>query len=186
MPKKSLAKDVPSAKPYQVPAAGTEAGDRLLAKMEAAQADMVRALHHIQTSHDLSPNEMTTLLAVLAGRSFMNTPDAGALLPSKAPELWSERDLNMRENAPKFTTRVYAQWIGKGLARRDIARLDPDLYKALSVWLARHPDDEIAQILPSQSDQLDDAIEHLSAFYPIEFLRKLGYAIDTRLRRQKK
>jgi len=105
-------------------------------------------------------------------------------LPEKAPELWVERDLNRRENAPQFIRRVYAPWLGKGLARKDISRLDGDLYKALSVWLSRHKDDEIAQLLPSQSDRIDELIERLGNEYSIEDLRRLGYAIDSRLRRR--
>lgn len=111
------------------------------------------------------------------------TPPAPAL-PDKAPELWVERDLNRRENAPQFIRRVYGGWLGKGLARKDISRLDGDLYKALSVWLSRHKDDEIAQLLPSQSDRLDELIERLGNEYSIEDLRRLGYAIDSRLRRR--
>lgn len=107
-----------------------------------------------------------------------------AALPDQAPELWVERDLNRRENAPQFIRRVYAPWLGRGLARKDISRLDGDLYKALSVWLSRHKDDEIAQLLPSQSDKIDELIDRLGGEYSIEDLRRLGYAIDSRLRRK--
>lgn len=105
-------------------------------------------------------------------------------LPDKAPELWVERDLNRRENAPQFIRRVYGGWLGRGLARKDIGRLDGDLYKALSVWLSRHKDDEIAQLLPSQSDKIDELIDRLAGEYSIEDIRRLGYAIDSRLRRR--
>jgi hypothetical protein len=105
--------------------------------------------------------------------------------PETAPELWKSRDLNLRENASQFVRRVYAAWLGRGLERKDLARLDPDLYKALSVWLSRHPEDPIVADLPPQREKLDELIDELSAKYPIEDLRKLGHAIDARLRRKK-
>ena len=105
------------------------------------------------------------------------------LMPAKPKEFWAQRDLNLRENPPQFIRRVYEKWLGQGLARKDLAQLDPDLYKALSVWLSRHPEDDLAQVLPPQSDVIDDIISRLSAEYPLEVLRKLGYAIDARLRR---
>lgn len=107
-------------------------------------------------------------------------------LPASAPEAWKARDLNMRENAPQFIRRVYAEWLGRGLERKDIARLDQDLYKALSVWLSRHPEDPIVADLPPQREKLDELIDELSSKYPLEDLRKLGHAIDARLRRKQK
>jgi len=105
-------------------------------------------------------------------------------LPEKAPERWAERDLNLREKPPAFIKRVYGKWLARGhLARKDLAKLDPDLYKALSVWLSRHSDDEIAKLLPSQSDLIDRLIDQLTLQYPAEVLRKLAYAITSRERR---
>jgi hypothetical protein len=114
------------------------------------------------------------------------TPDDPALPepPLSAPVLWKARDLNLRENAPQFIRRVYANWLGRGLERKDIARLDPDLYKALSVWLSRHPEDPIVADLPPLREKLDELIDELSAKYPLEDLRKLGHAINARLRRK--
>ena len=103
-------------------------------------------------------------------------------LPQKAPELWRQRDLTRRENAPTFIRRVYGQWLGAGLERRDLATLDPDLYSALSVWLIRHPDDPIAGQLPPQHELTNELIAQLSAVYPTDLLRKLGRAIHTRER----
>lgn len=154
------------------------------AKYEAAGKAMQQAMRQIQHTFNLTEKEIAGLVGVVAMRAIFNEPPEP--LPTVAPELWTARDLNLRENAPAFTRRVYGKWLDHGLARKDIARLDSDLYKALSVWLARHPDDDIAKQLPSQSEEIDRAIKTLSAQYPVEFLRKLGYAIDTRLRRQQK
>lgn len=109
--------------------------------------------------------------------------DVSYHLPAVAPELWSARDLNRRETPTDFTFRVYDRWIGHGLTRKDLKELDPDLYRALSVWLTRHPEDPVAQKIPKQSDLIDKMIDRLLVDYPLEELRKLGYAIDARLKR---
>jgi len=106
-------------------------------------------------------------------------------LPPEAPELWRTRDLNRRENAPGFIRRVYREWLGAGLERRHLATLDPDLYRALSVWVVRHPDDPIIAQLPPQHERIDEVIDQLSAEYPLDVLRKLGRVIDSRMRRKK-
>lgn len=155
-------------------------------KAEAALVDMRRFAAKVCADHGLTPNEFVSVLAALTINSFNEPSPPPPALPTEAPELWAKRDLNMRETASDFTQRVYAPWLGRNLSRKDVARLDPELYKALSVWLTRHPNDEITKALPSQSDQIDEVIERLSAQYPVEVLRKLGYAIDTRMRRQKK
>lgn len=106
-------------------------------------------------------------------------------LPAAAPALWKDRDLNRRENAPAFIARVYARWLGKGLERRHLATLDRDLYRALSVWVVRHPNDPIVSQLPPQHELVDELIEQLTAEYPADVLRKLGRAIDSRMRRKR-
>ena len=136
-------------------------------------------------SHALAPEAMAPILTRLAAeydKSSAATKPSAAL-PDAAPELWSKRDLNLRENAPQFIRRVYGPWLGHGLTRKHIKAHDPELYRALSVWLTRHPDDGIASALPRQSDILDDLIDRLSAEFSLEDLRKLGYAINARLRR---
>lgn len=151
-------------------------------RLVLALQDLRHALSRAEGDHNLSSSEIRAVIKAL----LPFRPDgANAVdLPNKAPALWSERDLNLRENAPQFIRRVYGDWLGRGLARKDLSRLDEHLYGALSVWLTRHPDDEIVRLLPSQGEQIDELIERLSAEYPVEFLRKLGYAIDSRMRRQ--
>jgi hypothetical protein len=105
--------------------------------------------------------------------------------PETAPEHWDERDRNVSENPVQFTRRIYGRWLGKGLTRRDLRNLDPHLYRALSVWMHRHPEDDMPE-LPPLSAVLDDLIERLSSELSLDELRKLGYAIDTRLRRANK
>lgn len=104
--------------------------------------------------------------------------------PSSPPEQWGHREPG-RENPVQFIRRVYAAWLGRGLSRRQLRNLDPALYRAFSVWVHRHPDDAIPE-LPSMSDETDLLIETLSRRMSIEELRRLGYAIDQRLRKPKK
>ena len=150
--------------------------------------DALQLLEDFVGKRKLDPVAMIAILAQLTqayeARCTASTPVPS--LPDAAPVLWAQRDLNLRENAPQFIRRVYGAWLGRGLSRKRVKSLDPDLYRALSVWLTRHPDDEIANLLPRQSDLLDDLIDRLSAEFSLEDLRKLGYAINARLRRDSK
>jgi hypothetical protein len=152
-------------------------------RLSAALQELRWAVADLERKFSLSVADSRAVLqALLVSKPIGPQGEFG---PADAPEKWSERRrLFSRDNPPDFIRRVYGQWLGRGLARKDIARLDPELYRALAVWLNRHPDDEIGRLLPTQSEQLDELIERLSAEYPVEVLRKLGYAIDTRLRRQ--
>lgn len=136
----------------------------------------------IRQFYQLTPQETRAVLRVLLKDLAQNEVEA-VEPPAKAPEVWPERDLNRRENPPQFIARVYAKWLGRGLLRRHLATLDPDLYKALSVWLTRHPDDDIASILPPHYEVMDEVIADLEAQYPPETLRRIGYAIEARARR---
>lgn len=131
------------------------------------------------------PQRIEILRMLLASHEAQLPRPKVVPLPTTAPEAWSKRDLNLRENPVEYTRRVYGRWLGHGLTRKDLKALDPDLYRALSVWVSRHPDDAIAE-LPAQSEILDDLIDRLSAQLSLDDLRKLGYAIDTRLRRASK
>ncbi len=131
------------------------------------------------------PGRIEVLRMLLASHEARLPQPKVVPLPTTAPEAWSKRDLNLRENPVEYTRRVYARWLGHGLTRKDLKALDPDLYRALSVWVSRHPDDAITE-LPAQSEILDDLIDRLSARLSLDDLRKLGYAIDTRLRRASK
>lgn len=165
-------------------------------KPVAADAGLLPALQATMSAfaerHNLTPIQLVVLASewrslVLKAPAMVDPlPDEtrSAELPTAAPELWSKRDLNQRETPPAFTRRVYADSLGNGLTRKHLKTLDPDLYRALAVWLNRHPDDEIAQSIPKQGINLDDLIEKLSAEYSLDELRRLGYAINSRLRRQ--
>lgn len=52
------------------------------------------------------------------------------ILPSRAPELYKERE-DRKENPVNFIRRVYGSWLGKGLLRPHIKKLDLPLYQSL-------------------------------------------------------
>lgn len=104
-------------------------------------------------------------------------------LPTKAPELWSERDVTLRESPSEFVRRVYDRWLDKGLSKPLLRKLDMPLYQAFSVWSRRHPDDERPQ-LPSLSDVIDRRVAKLSSELPPDELRRLGLALQNRQRKK--
>ena len=105
-------------------------------------------------------------------------------LPTKAPELWSKRDKDAKENPTAFVRRVYRQWIGYGLTRPLLRELDEDLYHAMSVWEHRHPEDAVTE-LPTLAQVIDAKIARLSDEFSRDELRKLGLTIQNRMRRSK-
>lgn len=106
--------------------------------------------------------------------------------PENAPELWAERDLNRRENVAEFIDRVYAPWMPEGFERKLLSELDLPCYKALSVFLTRHPDHPLATRLHAQSQTTKRLIEVLSQHFSLDDLRRVGYAIDSQFRRAQK
>lgn len=106
-------------------------------------------------------------------------------LPKTPPETWLERDKEDMESPAEFTRRVYGAWIGRGLRRRDISRLDPPLYRALAVWVHRHPEDDIPELVPN-TDTVDAQVAKLADHMTPDELRRLGLALQSRYRRAKK
>lgn len=105
-------------------------------------------------------------------------------LKAKPSDRWAERDLNRKEDPAEFTRRVYKKWLAQGFDRKLLRDADPELYRALSVWVHRHPDD-IINGLYSKGQQMDEIIKRLSSELSEDELRRLGYAIDARFRRKK-
>lgn len=58
-------------------------------------------------------------------------------LPSEAPEIYA--GLRGPETPPDFITRVYGEWLGHGLTRAHIRKLDPSLYQAIDNWSRKNP-----------------------------------------------
>ena len=117
------------------------------------------------------------LLQVYEARAASTLP-----LPSKAPQLWVDRDPALKENPAAFTRRVYGPWIGTGFTRPQLRALDDALYHALSVWEHRHPEDTVKD-LPTLAEVIDSKIARLADEFSPDELRKLGATLQTRLRR---
>jgi hypothetical protein len=81
------------------------------------------------------------------------------LLPTEAPALWSERKTGRGVSPADFIRSHYGSWIGKGLNREHIRKLDQKLYQALATWIARHglPED-LSGLAPSRSDRVTSEI----------------------------
>jgi len=80
--------------------------------------------------------------------------------PKWAPELWSDRE-GRKENPASFVRRVYERWLGRGITRSDLRSLDPSLYQALAMWMRRHPEESMPELIsPMQvlSDQIKEAL----------------------------
>jgi hypothetical protein len=140
----------------------------------------------LSSANDLSPAErLAVLRCALALFEEETAPALADDIPSAAPALWSERPTTGEKTDPAgFVRLVYGRWIGRGLSRRRLRDLDPDLYRALSVWEHRHPEDRIAQ-LPTLAEEIDAKIVSLADEFTPDELRKLGSTLQTRHRRSK-
>ena len=87
------------------------------------------------------------LVAELRGEMAALTTDTAEIIdiPTEAPEIYCKRqkreiDGVLRKETPEeFTRRVYARWLGKGLVRPDVRKIDKGLYEALYKY--GYPDD---------------------------------------------
>lgn len=149
-------------------------------------AELQDSIAQLADRYALSPQDIVQLLKdfLLAyeARSALGSPSEA--LPSKAPALWAQRDLNLRQNPPQFFHAVYDAWLGKGLTRKTLRDLDPDLYRAITVWEVRHPEDRI-QDLPTASDLVDQQVERLTSLFTEDELRRLSTVLQARYRRMK-
>jgi hypothetical protein len=63
--------------------------------------------------------------------------DGSSSIPSHAPATWLARK-DRSESPVDFIRREYGPWLGQGISRPDIKRLDKSLYDALCNWLSKH------------------------------------------------
>lgn len=165
-----LAKSPPTA-PRRDADRPTFLSDAKAAFERAADADGLDTQQRMAALHEL--------LQVYEARTASTLP-----LPSKAPQLWVDRDPALKENPAAFTRRVYGPWIGTGFTRPQLRALDDALYHALSVWEHRHPEDTVKD-LPTLAEVIDSKIARLADEFSPDELRKLGATLQTRLRRSK-
>lgn len=84
--------------------------------------------------------ELKAVVEEVVSELLSSVPDATLPtrdIPETAPALWAS-DKQPSVSPPEFIKRHYEPWLGKGLARPDIKRLDPQLYVALSNWLRKN------------------------------------------------
>lgn len=76
-----------------------------------------------------------------------------AKLPNIAPEFYNERK-DRSEDAVSFINRVYGRWLGNGLARSDIMKLDNPLYQSLAYRVRKGDvDPQFLEMLSSVGNQ---------------------------------
>lgn len=174
----ALAKTLPGDKPTP---------QRPLAHYYFIAKDLRDRLDATAEANDLTLTERAAVLRyafALFEEEF--SADHPPELPIVAPRLWSDRSSSPRKIDPvSFTRDVYGPWLGKSLSRRKLRELDPDLYRALSVWEHRHPEQRIVE-LPTLAEEIDSRIEALSHEFSPDELRRLGSTLQTRHRRLKK
>lgn len=82
-------------------------------------------------------------------------------LPAEAPSKWLDR-ADKAEDAVSFVRRVYAPWLGKGVSRPDIRRLDKSLYHALSNWVTKNGPLPSDVHLPTKKELYDTRLESVA------------------------
>ena len=71
-------------------------------------------------------------------------------LPKTAPALWSERTTGREVSPADFIKEHYAPWLGNGLTRAHLAKIDKPLYSAYSKQIERNPDKKIKELLDEE------------------------------------
>ena len=122
-----------------------------------------RALKAVGLGQEHAQALTTALVAELEQQQFAISPAASldvanhVSLPAEAPEIYT--GIRSGEAPPDFIRRVYAPWVGNGLTKADLRKLDPGLYRALYNWVGRGnalPDD---LPLPTRQEANDKLVE---------------------------
>jgi hypothetical protein len=89
-----------------------------------------------------------------AATSKADAPSTVPPLPTKAPALWAERTSGREVSPVDFIRAHYGPWIGNGLTRVELKRLDAKLYAAYATWISKHrnPQDDLR--IPTKSEML--------------------------------
>lgn len=84
-------------------------------------------------------------------------------LPKKAPTLWDDRIPG--ETPPQFLMRTYEPWLGKGLIKADIRRLDWKLYNSFQTWVSKNgwPEGLVLPTLKERNDSFVAALREKQA-----------------------
>lgn len=108
-----------------------------------------RREHYKRVIDGLSVEELEQFGADIQGSSLGHVfhgsadPEVDVIgLPASAPALWSERRTGRKVSPADFVREYYDEWLGKGLTRAHVKKLDLPLYNALAKWITRHPEDD--------------------------------------------
>ncbi|WMS45342.1 hypothetical protein RDV64_23500 (plasmid) [Acuticoccus sp. MNP-M23] len=115
---------------------------------------VIRGLHHLASDPRSRFIFSDALVSAIAGS------EPPVSLPSKAPALWSS-DKRHGQTPPNFIKQHYAPWLGRGLGRADILKLDPQLYQAYSNWLRKN-DPPADLYLPTQKERTDEWLDKVT------------------------
>ncbi len=123
----------------------------------------------IQLSKDLLFSIFPTLSELPnpkeAGGAVRSLATAPPPLPETAPETY--QGLRGPEKPPAFVKRVYGEWLGQGLTRAHIRKLDPKLAAAINNWLSQPGNEWPADVdLPTLKEQNTRIIEELTSSRP--------------------
>lgn len=81
-------------------------------------------------------------------------------LPPVAPKLWEERITGREVSPADFILQHYSPWLGAGLTRAHIGKLDERLYAAYAQQVRRYPDQALSN-LPSRSHKATGEAEDI-------------------------
>ena len=91
---------------------------------------------------------------------FLAWNEHSATLPSKAPARWLDR-FNRKESPIEFIRREYSRWLGRGLSRPLIRKLDSSLYAALCNWISEHGELPQDIDLPTKKELNDQRLKEM-------------------------
>ena len=121
-----------------------------------------RADRLIAYANDRGEDGLEEFVRLLFPEWFLPRPaeSASIELPSAAPETY--QGLAGPETPPEFVQRVYGPWLGHGLTRAHIRKLDWTLYQAIINWQSRPQNSWPADVdLPTKAEQITRDLEAL-------------------------
>jgi hypothetical protein len=103
---------------------------------EATKIILAVAFHDIKYAQRASREENHYVIAT-SDHKFVQVPMLK--LPSAPPALWKDKAARGKLNPMEFVQHYYKDWLGSGLARSHLSKLDGPLYSAYTMWERRQP-----------------------------------------------
>lgn len=98
--------------------------------------------------------------------------DVKKSIPLVAPEKWTSKGKQERETPVEFIQRVYGRFLGSGLTRAHLLKLDKPLYNALAQHMRMHGK-ELPFDLPSKREVVDRQLSEVSDEDSMEKVKEL-------------